>query len=210
MYRFFDKPYRQRLVSYSVFRTKQGGSVEWFIPFLVAGLLAEIMVWSLHRSAKKYEVYRDACKREAMLEYATTLKVASVIFTLAVFVLLLSPFFRLGAAQVRDPYLIYMLLLVFAPVALFIVLEVFHKKVWLSKNGIRVCSAFGYKSMGWDEIEDVHFSAWLKVFRLRSRDGQTILLNGSLSGLNLLEYQLWDNIGETKFRQALPGFKWVS
>lgn len=186
-----------------------GGGMEWFVSFLVAGLVAEILVWSLHRSAKKYGVYRDAYKREAMLEYATTLKVATVVFTLAIFLLLLSPFFRLGVVQVREPYLIYALLLAFAPVALFIVLEVFHKKVWLSKSGIRVCSAFGFKSMSWDEIEDVHFNAWLKVFRLRSKEGETVTLNGSLSGLNLLEYELWENVGKAKFCQALPGFKLV-
>ena len=109
-----------------------------------------------------------------------------------------------GAVYFAMPY--WKLALVFAPCFLvpsLVALNELRRRVIVSKAGIVSSSPWkGARSTSWGDIESVRFREWGQTIRMKLKDGGSIVLPCSLSGVSQLElymrqYLSADVLGDT-------------
>lgn len=174
---------------------------------IIAAIVSELTKRFLAKSALYSPLIIDDNERTVILEYASTLKLASVVFPTTIVLMLASPLFYVDIASLEFPYIAFSAILFVTLVGIVLMLEAFFKRVILNEEGIRLIGKFGEVEIFWKDIETVTYNRWLKIFTIHAWDGRQLKVNPSLSGIQFLESMLWERVETIRFRQALRGFR---
>ena len=174
---------------------------------LIAAIVSELTKRFLAKSALHSPPVIAENERTILLKYASTLKLASVVFPTTIIVMLASPLFYVDFVGYESPLTTLFVILFIALAGVVLILEAFFKRVILNEEGIRLVGKFGEAEIHWKDIETVTYNHWLKMFTVRAWDGRRLRINPSLSGIQFLESILWEQVETVKFQQALRGFR---
>ena len=174
---------------------------------LIAAIVSELTKSFLAKSALHSPPIIDDSERTIILEYASTLKLASVVFPTTIIIMLASPLLYADFVGYESPFTTFSVILFIALAEVVLMLEAFFKKIILNQEGIRFVGMFSEDEISWKDIESVTYNHWLKIFTVRAWDDRRLRVNPSLSGIQFLESMLWERVETIKFQQALRGFR---
>jgi len=174
---------------------------------IIAAIVSELTKSFLAKSALHSPPIIDDNERTVILEYASTLKLASAVFPTTIVIMLASPLLYADLVGYESPFTTLSVILFIALAGGGLMLEAFFKRIILNQEGIHLIGKFGESEISWKDIESVTYNHWLKMFTVRAWDGRRLRVNPSLSGIQFLESMLWERVETIKFQQALRGFR---
>lgn len=177
--------------------------MEVLYPFIIAILVSQIISLTLRNSAARHLIKVNPEARIGVMEYSPTIKVATFLIPGAVLALMLYMLVQPGFAEGTERVWLIGLTVAALLLACLLGLESIEKKVRLDDQGLLWTGIFHTKICLWDEIHEVRFCRWRQMLVIETNHGMTININPSLSGQNLLEALLWENVSEHKFRTAI-------
>jgi len=174
---------------------------------LIAAIVSILTKHFLARAARHSPVVGGEAGCTVILKYASTLKLAAVVFPATVFMLLAASLLEADPAHLESPLIAFSIILFIALVSAVVVLEAFYKEIILNQQGIQLIGKFGEVEIFWEEIESVTYHHGFKMFTVHAWDGRKLQVNPSLSGVENFESILQERLEPIRFRQALRGFR---